>query len=213
MPAATVVRRMLGMLDRRITWRVANTGGNEVFLTFDDGPEPAITPWVLDTLAAHGAKATFFCLGRNAERHPQLMQRLRDEGHAVGHHTWDHPDGWSTPGRAYRRNVLRGAAQVGGRLFRPPYGRLPWRSRGLRDRYSVVMWDVPGGDYRPDRTGAACARLVLRRARPGSIIVLHDSLKSAPCLREALPRILAGFRHKGYRCMPLDPVITDPRSR
>ncbi len=209
-----VVLRMLGMLDRRVLWRVP-TRGNEVFLTFDDGPEPTVTPWVLDTLAAHGAKATFFCLGRHAEQHPQLFQRLRDEGHSVGHHTWDHPSGWQTPTRSYYRSVLRGAEQVGGELFRPPYGRMKiGQSRTVGRRFQVVMWDVLGGDFRKNRSGASCASYVLRRAKPGSIVVLHDNLKSTACLKEALPLILEGWARKGYRCAPLGAALaTSLRSR
>lgn len=209
-----VVLRMLGMLDRRVLWRVP-TREKEVYLTFDDGPEPAVTPWVLDTLAQYGAKATFFCLGRNAERHPELFQRLREEGHAVGHHTWDHPDGWRTPALAYHRSVLRAAELVGGELFRPPYGRLRFgQSRALGKRFQVVMWDVLGGDFRKNRNGATCARHVLRRSKPGSIIVLHDNLKSAACLKEALPLILEGWARKGLRCAALDAaVVRSLRSR
>lgn len=202
-----VARRLLGMLDRRVAWRGPAEAGT-VYLTFDDGPEPEVTPWVLDTLGAHGAKATFFCLGRHAASHPQLVQRIRDEGHAVGHHTWDHADGWRTPGRAYLRSVLLGAEALGSPLFRPPYGRLPCRSKALRQRFQVVMWDVRGGDYRPGRPGAACARHVLRRARPGSIILLHDNRKSSACLRDALPLILEGLARAGLRCASLPPALT-----
>lgn len=208
-----VVLRMLAVLDRRVLWRVP-TREKEVFLTFDDGPQPEVTPWVLDTLAAYGAKATFFCLGRNAERYPELFLRLRNEGHAVGHHTWDHSDGWRTPARAFHRTVLRGGKQIGGHLFRPPYGHLcPAQLRALGKRYRVVMWDVMGGDFKPGRTGAACARLVLGRTRPGSIIVLHDNLKSAKCLTDALPLILEGLARLGYRCLSLDEAVTNPGPR
>lgn len=199
-----LVLGMLAMLDRRIRWRMPATS-KEVYLTFDDGPEPGATPWVLGTLAQHGAKATFFCLGRNAERHPDLLDRLRREGHAIGHHSWDHPDGWRAPYRAYYRNVLRGAERTGGTLFRPPYGHLGMgRARTLGKRFQVVMWDVLAGDFKKGLSGAACARYVLNRARPGSIVVLHDNLKSAGCLREALPLILTGLKAKGYRCVAMD---------
>lgn len=203
MPSGLVLS-MLAMLDRRILWRMP-TKAKEVYLTFDDGPEPEVTPWVLDTLAEHGAKATFFCLGRQVVRHPELLEQVRSEGHAVGHHTWDHPDGWRTPVRAYYRNVLRGAEEVDGTLFRPPYGRLGLgRARTLGKRYQVVMWDVMGGDFRKGMPGAACARYVLTRLRPGSIVVLHDNLKSATCLREALPLILTGLKEAGYRSRTLE---------
>lgn len=203
MPSGMVLR-MLAILDRRILWRMP-AAGMVVYLTFDDGPEPQVTPWVLDTLAEHGAKATFFCLGRQAKHHPELFDRLRREGHAAGHHTWDHPDGWRTPVRAYYRNVLHAAERVGGTLFRPPYGRLGiGRSRTLSKRYQVVMWDILGGDFRQGMSGEACARHVLQQIKPGSIVVLHDNLKSAVCLRGALPHILKGAKEKGYRFGTLD---------
>lgn len=199
--------RLLAALDRRLLWRVPHAG-NRVFLTFDDGPLPAITPWVLDTLAAHGAKATFFCLGRQADAHPELVRRIRVEGHALGHHTWGHSDGWRTPRRTFQRDVLRGEAAIGTRLFRPPYGHVPrGQRRSLTHRYRVVMWDVMGHDYRPGRSGTACAEHVLRRVRRGSIIVLHDNAKSAACLQGALGPILAGLQHKGYRCCALPDTV------
>lgn len=203
MPRGPVLS-MLTMLDRRIHWRMPTTA-KELYLTFDDGPEPEVTPWVLDLLAEHGIQATFFCLGRNAHRHPALFARLRNEGHTVGHHSWDHPDGWRTPVRAYYRNVLRGAERIGGTLFRPPYGRLGiGRARTLGKRYQVVMWDVLAGDFKQGMSGEACAKHVLDRIRPGSIIVLHDNLKSAACLRLALPLIIEGAKAEAYRFMPLD---------
>jgi peptidoglycan/xylan/chitin deacetylase (PgdA/CDA1 family) len=197
----------LARLDRRVLWRV-RTHGKEVFLTFDDGPEPGVTPWVLDTLARYGAKATFFCLGEQAAAAPELMVRLHREGHATGHHTWDHPNGWRTADRTYYRNVLRGLPEGAGVLFRPPYGHLKVSQlRRLRKRVRIVMWDVLAGDFRPGRSGTDCARKVLRKAVPGSIIVLHDNAKSARCLKEALPLILDGLSRKGYRFSAL------PRNR
>ncbi|MBP8822623.1 MAG: polysaccharide deacetylase family protein [Flavobacteriales bacterium] len=204
---ARLAMRLLAALDRRLLWRVAHAG-NKVFLTFDDGPCPGITPWVLDTLAVHGAKATFFCLGQQAEQHPELMQRIRADGHSIGHHTWDHADGWRTAKRPYQRSVLRAARSTGSMLFRPPYGHLPpGQLRSIGRRYRVVMWDVMGYDFKPGRRGGECARHVLRHARPGSIIVLHDNPKSAACLKEALVPILQGFRCKGYACAALGPIM------
>jgi len=189
---------VLAKLDRRMLWRL-RTGRKEVFLTFDDGPEPEVTPWVLDILARYGAKATFFCLGKQAAAAPELMARLRSEGHAVGHHTWDHPNGWRTPDRAYYRNVLRGAEQIEGSLFRPPYGRLKRsQTRDLRKRFRIVMWDVLAGDFKPGRSGKQCAKRVLKRTQAGSIIVFHDNRKSARCLKEALPLVLEDLSSQGY---------------
>lgn len=206
---SAAVLRMLAMLDRRKLWRVA-TRSKEVFLTFDDGPEPEVTPFVLDTLALYGAKATFFCLGEKAKQWPALLERIRAEGHTLGHHTWNHADAWRTDPRTYYRSVLRGADAVGGPLFRPPYGRLRLHQASVLARhYQVVMWDVLAGDFRPGRSAAACARHVLRHSRPGSVIVLHDNRKSAQCLSGALPLILKGFADKGYCCTSLSAAVTN----
>jgi len=195
-----LAKRLLGGL----IWGMQGQGG-DLYLTFDDGPDPLVTPWVLDELARFGAKATFFCTGRNAEANPELMDRLRDEGHAVGNHTWDHPDGWRTPTAAYLRNVLRCQRSTGTRLFRPPYGRItPRQVRALQSRFEIVMWDVLSADFDTAIGGEHCLRNVLRHARPGSIIVFHDSPKAWPRLRHALPLALEHLVTKGFtmRALP-----------
>lgn len=171
-----------------------------LYLTFDDGPDPDLTPWVLDQLATADARATFFCRGDRASAHPDLMERLRAAGHAVGGHTWDHPDGWRTPLRPYLRNVLRGQRMVGGTLFRPPYGRLtPAQLAALRGRLRVVMWDVLSRDYDPRCGAEECLDRILRLARAGSIVVFHDAPKAGDRLRLVLPEALAYWRSAGYR--------------
>ncbi|MFN3874482.1 MAG: polysaccharide deacetylase family protein [Flavobacteriales bacterium] len=182
-----------------------------LYLTFDDGPVAETTPWVLDTLAAHGAKATFFVVGANAERHPALLRRIRDAGHAIGNHTFSHLNGWRTPLREYLADVARAQAITGTRLFRPPYGRMTWaQARALRASHSLVMWDVLSRDYDPATPPERCLGHVLRHARPGSIIVLHDSAKAEPRLRHALPRALETLGTHGYAFKPLPEAgITD----
>ncbi len=180
-------------------WRMP-TKERVLHLSFDDGPDPELTPWVLDQLAAAEARATFFCRGDRAAAHPDLLERLRTAGHAVGGHSWDHPDGWRTPLRPYLRNVLRGQQVVGGALFRPPYGRLtPAQFAALRGRYRVVMWDVLTRDYDAGLGPEACLRRTLRLARPGSIVVFHDAPKAALRLRTVLPTALAHWQGEGYR--------------
>jgi peptidoglycan/xylan/chitin deacetylase (PgdA/CDA1 family) len=182
-----------------VLWRM-DPRERVLYLTFDDGPDPQLTPWVLDQLAAVGAHATFFCRGDRALARPDLVERLRAEGHGVGGHTWDHPDGWRTPLRPYLRNVLRGQREVGGPLFRPPYGRLtPAQLAALKGRLRVVMWDVLSRDYDLRRTAEECLDRTLRLARPGSIIVFHDAPKAADRLRVILPQALERWNAVGYR--------------
>lgn len=180
-------------------WRV-DTDEPVLFLTFDDGPVPEVTPWVLDTLAAFQAHATFFCVGANVVRYPELIQRILSEGHAVGSHTFHHLSGWASENDAYFQDVRRCARLVGSDLFRPPYGRIkPAQAKFLQRHYRIVMWDVLSGDFDTTRNGEDCYRQVTRHAGPGSIVVFHDSVKAEPRLREALPRVLEYFAAQGYR--------------
>lgn len=189
---------ILKPLYRDLLWHMTREE-RAVYLTFDDGPIPEVTPWVLDQLAAHGAKATFFCVGRNAAAHPLILQRIKEEGHAVGNHTWDHCKGWSCTNRAYFRSVLAAEHLLDTRLFRPPYGKITRaQAASLRTRFKVVMWDVLSGDFDVNIDGADCTRNVLQYARPGSIIVFHDSLKAEPRLRVALPEVLHALADKGF---------------
>ncbi len=184
-----------------------------LYLTFDDGPIAGVTPWVLDTLRGHGAHATFFVVGNNAAKHPELLERIREEGHAVGNHTWDHMKGWRTRRFTYLRNVLRTQTITGTSLFRPPYGRITRaQSRALRGRFDVVMWDVLAADFDKRVSKERCLRNVITHARAGSIVVFHDSLKAEPRLRYALPRALEHFANEGYafKALPMD-GITAPR--
>lgn len=175
-----------------------------VYLTFDDGPEPRITPWVLEQLDAHGAKATFFLIGRNAGVHPGLVESIRAMGHAVGNHTWDHRNGWRTSLPDYRRSIDAAQPHIGTRLFRPPYGRITRaQARAIGGLFDIVMWDVLSHDFDPALDGRRCAGMVMRNARPGSIIVFHDSAKAEPRLRIALPLVLNWLVAEGYRLLPL----------
>jgi peptidoglycan/xylan/chitin deacetylase (PgdA/CDA1 family) len=182
-----------------LLWRMPTTE-RVIYLTFDDGPTPGVTDRVLDILNAHQAKATFFCVGRHAASEPTLIERMRNEGHALGNHTWEHLDGWRTPTTTYLRSVLKGQPFTGSDLFRPPYGHLTReQAHALRARYKVVMWDILSADFDPALTADQCERNVMTRLRPGSIIVFHDSLKAWPRLQGALPRVLTQAADDGYR--------------
>jgi peptidoglycan-N-acetylglucosamine deacetylase len=185
------------------TWSLPNDT-RSVYLTFDDGPTPGVTPEVLDILMEHDARATFFCLGKNVERYPEIVRRIRQEGHHIGHHSYSHSDGWKTNNFTYLREVLKGAGQSGTALFRPPYGRItPWQAQAVCKRFRLVMWDIVSGDFDVHQTPGSCTENVLKHAEPGSIIVFHDSIKAAPRVLQSLPAVLAEFRKRGYRMDPI----------
>lgn len=183
----------------RFTWRTPSDE-KVVHLTFDDGPIPEVTPWVLEQLDRYDAKATFFCVGHNVEKHPEVYEQVVEAGHVTGNHTYNHLDGWSTDNIAYFHNIRKASRMVNSNLFRPPYGRiLPSQAQFLKRHYQVVLWDVLSGDFDPHLTGEECLANVLNHVRPGSIVVMHDSLKSYETLKFVLPRLLAELDAKGYR--------------
>lgn len=171
-----------------------------LYLTFDDGPIPDITPWVLDQLAAFNARATFFCVGQNISRHPEIFQQLLDGGHAVGNHTNSHLDGWATDNLPYFHDVRHCAHLVNSEFFRPPYGHLRQRqAQFLQRHYQIIMWDVLSGDFDASISPEQCLKNTTQNAEAGSIIVFHDSIKAKDNLRYALPRTLKYFTEQGFR--------------
>lgn len=187
-------------------WRV-RTQEKVLYLTFDDGPIPEITPWVLDVLREWRAKATFFCVGDNVRKHPEVLQQVLDEGHAVGNHTFHHLNGWKTPLAQYLENIEKCRAVLPSRLFRPPYGCItPAQAKQLRNQYRIVMWEVLSWDFDAKITPQKCLHNVLSCARPGSVIVMHDSLKAARNMRFALPELLRHFTEQGYRFEGLETI-------
>jgi peptidoglycan-N-acetylglucosamine deacetylase len=189
------------------TWRIP-TQEKVMYLTFDDGPVPEVTPWVLKQLRAYDAQATFFCVGENIREHREVFDAVVEEGHAVGNHTFSHINGWATDNIPYFLNVRRCAHQVHSDLFRPPYGRLmPKQSQFLQRHYRIVMWDVLSGDFDPDISKEQCLKNVLNNARKGSIVVFHDSLKSKNTLQFVLPAVLKHYAQQGFRFERLEKVM------
>ena len=177
-----------------------------VYLTFDDGPIPESTPFLLDTLRHYGVKATFFVVGDNVRKYPDLFQQIRDEGHQVGNHTHNHISGFRHSLRDYSYNVEKANAYIHSHLMRPPHGwmRLPqyaWLSR----KYKVVMWDVVTRDYSKWMTAQGIVNNVMRYTRNGSIITFHDSLKAIDKLRTALPQSIEWLRNQGYEFRTFQP--------
>lgn len=188
------------------TWKVP-TNEKKIFLTFDDGPIPEMTPDILDLLNQFDAKATFFCVGDNVRKYPELFERMKQEGHSLGNHTFNHVNGWATESIPYFHNVRHCARLVDSDLFRPPYGRLrPSQSQFLTRHYKIVMWDVLSGDFDQSITPEQCLANVMQHTREGSIVVFHDNIKARENLSYALPRMLEHFSGQGYQFEALTPA-------
>ena len=185
-------------------WRIKKNRQKVVFLTFDDGPIPEVTPWVLDTLDKYGVKATFFMVGDNVRRHPELYAEVRRRGHNVGNHTMHHLQGMKVATDRYLADVAEADALIDSTLFRPPHGIMRWKqSRALRARYNIIMYDLVTRDYSAKLSPDEVVANVRRYARNGSIIVFHDSLKAAPNMRPALPQAIEWLLSQGYEFEPL----------
>ena len=171
-----------------------------VWLTFDDGPTPEITPFVLDTLNRNGIKATFFCLGKKIEKYPEILARIKDEGHSIGNHSYSHPNGFSTCSKKYLQDVEKCQKLVPEtNLFRPPFGKLyPWQISKLKSQYKIIMWDVMGWDFNKNTSAESCLHNVIKNVEKGSIIVLHDHEKSVENLQFVLPKIIMVLKERGF---------------
>lgn len=189
----------LSRVFRTLTWELPAVD-KTVYLTFDDGPTPGVTDWVLEQLDRYRAGATFFCLGRNVKSHPEIYGRILAAGHAVGNHSFSHKKGFRSSVSSYVANVDRAAELIDSKLFRPPYGRiLPGQARRLKERYRIIMWSVLSVDYDREVPGTQVVRNVLENVRPGSIIVFHDSVKASKNLYHALPEVLEHLASEGYK--------------
>lgn len=183
----------------RCVWSLPSNGGEKVlYLSFDDGPHPTITPFVLDELNKYQAKASFFCIGKNVAEHPTVYQRILTEGHRVGNHTHNHVNGWKVDDDAYITNVETAAGHIASNLFRPPYGRIRFRQIKRLPQYRIIMWSVLSGDFDVAITPAKCLHNVVKHAQSGDIVVFHDSEKAFDRLQVALPKVLQHFSEKGF---------------
>lgn len=179
-----------------------------VYLTFDDGPIPAITEFVLEQLKAYDAKATFFCIGENAVKNPQLLQKILANGHRIGNHTYNHLNGWKTSKADYIQNMVKCDAALHGisgkkpQLFRPPYGKIKLsQSAKIRKLgYRIIMWDVISFDFDQSVSPEKCLQNILQNISEGSIVVFHDSIKAFKNLEFALPKTLQYLKENGYKC-------------
>lgn len=179
-------------------WRKSSLE-KKIYLTFDDGPVPEITTGVLDLLKQEQIKATFFCVGENVTKNPEIYQRILNEKHAVGNHTFNHINGWNTHGNQYLRNVIKCAEVVDSKLFRPPYGRIKKSQLAqINKQYSVIMWDVLSGDYDKNTSPEQCLSNVVKNVRNGSVVVFHDSYKAQKNMQYALPLFIRFAKEQGF---------------
>jgi peptidoglycan-N-acetylglucosamine deacetylase len=192
-------------------WNIPNNE-NKVYLTFDDGPTPEITEWTLAQLKSYNAKATFFCIGDNVRKFPEIYQRISHEGHSTGNHTYNHLNGWKTSTNDYIDNVKLHQTERSklntehSLLFRPPYGKIkPSQSKNLRNLgYKIIMWDVISYDFDGKTAPEKCVENVLKNVQSGSIIVFHDSKKAFKNLEYVLPRTLKFLNENGFVCEKID---------
>ncbi len=196
-------------------WNI-NTSQKEIYLTFDDGPTPKVTDWVLHQLHQYNAKATFFCIGNNIDLYPEIFQRVISNGHSIGNHTYNHLKGWKTSSQEYTNNTKKTealltrhfessesfsnnlSAQL--KLFRPPYGKIkPSQSKViLKLGYNIILWDILSFDWDQSKSPEKCVTNVISKTKPGSIIVFHDSVKAFKNLEYALPKVLEYYSKKGF---------------
>ena len=205
-----LARHFLSLLFPELIFSVRTTE-KKIYLTFDDGPTPEVTPWVLDVLKQYNAPATFFCVGCNVEKNPALLSEIITAGHSIGNHTMHHLSGWGTSSATYLEDV-RQCDEVLFHLqqqttnnkqqtnfFRPPYGRItPSQYSSLKKKYRIVMWDLLSRDFDKNISGEKCLQRVITKSKPGSIVVFHDSVKAEKNLRYVLPRALEYFSENGF---------------
>ncbi len=185
-------------------WRVKKRKRKVAYITFDDGPIPEVTPWVLDTLDRYGVKATFFFVGDNVRKYPHLYEEVKRRGHSYGNHTMHHLQGFKTTRLRYMRDITEADGLIDSTLFRPPHGLMRWsQAKAIKNHYNIVMYDLVTRDYSIKMTPQEVFRNVTRYARNGSIIVFHDSLKAERNMKEVLPRAIEWLQNEGYELLPL----------
>ena len=183
----------------KLLWR-KNSSEKVIYVTFDDGPVPEVTPRVLDMLDEYNLKATFFCVGENVEKYPELYNDILRRGHKTGNHTYNHLKGVSVSTEDYVANVQKAAEIIDSRLFRPPYGRINYKQKKvLRKDYEIVMWDVITQDYNTNLTPKNILQNIKRYSRNGSLVVFHDSIKAERNMLTVLPRAIEYWNSRGYR--------------
>jgi peptidoglycan/xylan/chitin deacetylase (PgdA/CDA1 family) len=191
--------KIFEILYPKFVWKKPNMD-KTIYLTFDDGPIPVVTPWVLEELDKFNAKATFFCVGDNVKKHPEVFNEVIKKGHTIGNHTYNHLNGWNTSAMTYLNNFNDFEHQFPTLLFRPPYGRIKKKqAEEILKTHQIIMWSVLTKDYSSSISKEKCLKNTIRRTTSGSIVLFHDSLKAQENLYYTLPRFLYHFSKLGYR--------------
>ena len=196
--------KILSIIYPSLTWNKPRTD-KVLYLSFDDGPIPEVTPWVLNKLSEHKAKATFFCIGDNIDKHPEIFEAVKAAGHALGNHTQNHLNGWKKNNIDYFQNIIDCQSKTQTKLFRPPFGRISTAQiKQLKQEYRIIMWSILSRDYDPSLSPEKCSNNVIKHAKSGDIIVFHDSIKAFPRMKVALNKTLEHFSALGYRFEKLE---------
>ena len=192
---------LLKKLYPNLVWNVDHNQ-RRIYLTFDDGPIPIVTPFVLNILKQYNAKATFFCIGDNVRKHPDIFEQVKNDGHAIGNHTFNHLNGWKTDNKTYLDNFLQAEKLLDTKLFRPPYGRIKRAQIKLlmeaKPGLEIIMWQVLSGDFDINLKPDQCLKNVLKHTDNGDIVLFHDSLKAQPRMEYALPRAMEQWSREGF---------------
>lgn len=196
------------LMSKSLIWNIP-TKEKILYLTFDDGPIPNLTMEILAILADYNAKATFFCVGENVVRYPDLMNRIKDDDHLLGNHSQHHISGWKSKTSQYIENVHQADQVLKSKLFRPPYGQITYQQiKELKQHYKIIMWSILSGDFEKELSSEQCLFNVLQ-SKPGDIIVFHDNYKAEEKVLEVLPRFLQYFTQKGYIFKHLGQIQND----
>jgi len=192
---------LLKMLYPKLIWS-ADTAKRCIYLTFDDGPIPIVTPFVLNILKQYNAKATFFCIGDNVRKHPDVFEQVKNDGHAIGNHTFNHLKGWITDDKTYLDNFLQADKLLDTKLFRPPYGRIKRSQTKLlkeaKPDLQIIMWSVLSADFDINTSSEQCLDNVIKNTKAGDIVLFHDSLKAQERMEYALPKAMEYWCKEGY---------------
>jgi len=193
-------------MSKSLIWKIP-TQEKKIYLTFDDGPIPILTTDILKILKDYSAKATFFCAGENAERHPHILNQIIEDGHSIGNHSHQHISGWRTPLKSYIENIKRASESIESSLLRPPYGQINYQQiKSLKEDYKIIMWSILSGDFDPKLSQQECLFNVLQ-SKEGDIVVFHDNIKSDEKVRYVLPRFLKHYSDLGYEFCSLEGVF------